>query len=77
MSAGFLLGEFHIRKVSASNYSLDVKVFDTYPMYENKLQGVHKILCFFLKMKEFFLTLSVLLQRWCSTCHYVVRVHNA
>ena len=28
---------------------------------------------FFMKMLEFFLTLPVLLQRWCSTCHLVIQ----
>ena len=32
------------------------------------LQGVHLILCFFLKMLLFFWTLPVLLQRLCFTC---------
>ena len=40
------------------------------------IQGVHEILCFFLKMWWFFWTLpSVLLQSWCLTWH-CVRVHT-
>ena len=36
------------------------------------VQGVHKILCFFLKIRWFFLTMPVLLQRGCSICLVIV-----
>ena len=40
-------------------------------------QGVHWILCFFLKMLWFCWTLPVLLQqRWCSTCLVCVHTHR-
>ena len=41
---------------------------------KNVLKGVHKKLCFFLKILCFFWTLPVLLQRWFSTC--LVCVHT-
>ena len=51
-----------------------IKVYILKPHLCNKffLQGVHQILGFFLKILWFFLTLPVLLQRWCSTCRVCV-----
>ena len=52
---------------------LDTPIFAHHFLTDILVQGVHWILCFFLKMFWIFLTLPVLLQRWSSTCHLVVQ----